>query len=115
MTTSEYLELFMMSRKEQALKLNDEESAYEIAQLTSGSFVYALYDNLLQFDIEEDAVAEHLEHLYDTGNHFGLIYFIVMLADATGFALPKTFIEMSLNDDLVPILSAAIIEDWLDI
>jgi hypothetical protein len=28
--------------------------------------------------------------------------------------LPKEFIAMSLKNDLAPMLSAAIIEDWLD-
>ena len=61
-----------------------------------------------------DAVTEHLENLYDSSNHLGLVYFIVMLADAVEFILPLEFTEMSAKDIFAPILSAAIIEDWLE-
>ena len=114
MTTSEYLELFMVAKKETVAKPTDERSAYDIAQLTSGSFVFSLHEVLSKADMEMDMIAEYLENLYDSEDSFGLIYFIMMLADATGFSLPRTFIEMSLNDDLIYVLSAAIIDDWLD-
>jgi hypothetical protein len=38
----------------------------------------------------------------------------MFLADATGFVLPKEFYVLSLKNELAPILSATIIEDWLE-
>jgi hypothetical protein len=61
-----------------------------------------------------DAISQHLEKLYDSGNHFGLVYFIFILANAVEFIIPFQFTEMSANDSLVPILSSAIMEDWLE-
>ena len=57
-------------------------------------------------------ITEHLEAMYDSENHFGLVYFIFILSDAVNFVLPLPFSEMSANDTLVPVLSAAIIEDY---
>jgi len=92
----------------------DEAAAKEVAQLISGSLVYRLYENLIVNDYDMDAVTEHLEMLCDTQNHFGLLYFVFILCDATNEALPERFENMTANIDLVPYLSAAIIEDWLD-
>ena len=92
----------------------DEAAAFERAQLVSGSFVFPLYRALWQLDFDMDAITEHLEYLCDSGNHFGLIYFIFILADAADYSLPLLFSETSTINELVPILSAAIIEDWLD-
>jgi len=44
----------------------------------------------------------------------GVVYFIFILANAVEFSMPIQFTEMSANDSLVPILSAAIIDDWLE-
>lgn len=92
----------------------DEAAAKDVAQLISGSLVYRLYENLIVNDYDMDAVTEHLEMLYDTQNHFGLIYFVFILCDAANEALPERFENITANFDLVPYLSASIIEDWLD-
>ncbi|MDR2712848.1 MAG: hypothetical protein LBB91_07025 [Clostridiales bacterium] len=115
MNTYEFIENILQAKKEKLGTIAvDETSAYETAQLVSGSFIYPLYGTLWQFDFDMTAITEHLEYLYDSGNHFGLIYFIFILADAAEFTLPLIFSETSAVDELVPILSAAIIEDWLD-
>ena len=115
MTTYEFIEYLLQAKKENpGTIIVDEAAAYERAQLVSGSFVFPLYGALWQLDFDMTAITEHLEYLYDSGNHFGLIYFIFMLADAADFTLPLLFSETSSNNALVPILSAAIIEDWLD-
>ena len=115
MTNNEYLELLMIARNDNQEKQFDEQKACEVASLVSGSFCYHLYESLLQADVELDAITEHLENLHNTSNHYGLVYFIIMLADSIGFELPTAFIEMTFNDNLVPIISAELIEDWLDI
>ena len=114
MTASEYIELFLMSRIETVSTEVDEETAIEVSDLISGSFVYALFENAIQGTVETNAITAHLEELYDSANYFGIIYFIMLLADATGFALPKEFYVMSLRNELIPIQSAAIIEDWIE-
>ena len=115
MTTNEYLDcLLEVKRETQEPKAIDEAAAYEAAQLVSGSFVYPLYGMLWQYDLDMEVITEHLEALYDSGNHFGLVYFIFILSDAVNYVLLRTFSEMSATDVIVPILSAAIIEDWLE-
>jgi hypothetical protein len=115
MSTYEFIEYLLQAKKENSgTMIVDEASALERAQLVSGSFVYPLYGTLWQLHFDMDAITEHLEYLYDSGNHFGLIYFIFMLADAADYSLPLLFSETSAINELVPILSAAIIEDWLD-
>jgi len=61
-----------------------------------------------------DSISQHLESMCDNENHFGLVYFIVILAEAVDFLLPIQFAEVSANDTFIPILSAAIIDDWLE-
>ena len=61
-----------------------------------------------------NAITRHLENMYDSENHFGLVYLIFILANAVESSVPAQFTEMSANDSLVPILSAAILEDWLE-
>jgi hypothetical protein len=92
----------------------DEAAAYEVAQLLSGSFVYPLYEALWVNFFDLDTATQHLESLYDSGNHFGLVYFIYILANAVDLTVPAQFTEMSANNALVPALSAAFIEDWLE-
>ncbi len=113
MSAQKYIKLFIASRNEIGSG-RCEEVAGEVSQLVSGSFAYALYEHAEQAGIETDSITQHLEELYDSANHFGLIYFIIFFADAVEFTLPKEFIAMSLKNDLAPMLSAAIIEDWLD-
>ena len=61
-----------------------------------------------------DEVTEHLEMLCDTGNHFGLLYFIFMLTDAVNESLPAQFAELTTNHATAPYLASALMEDWLD-
>ena len=115
MTTSEYaLTILQVKKDTRKIETKDEASAYEIAQLVSGSFTSPLYEVLWENFYDMDAITEHLENMYDSGNHFGLVYFTFILANAVDFLIPIQFTEMSANESLVPILSAAIIEDWLE-
>ena len=113
MTANEYVQL-VLDCKEMAMPSEiDEAAVYEVAQLLSGSFVPALCDSLWLNGFELDVLQEHLESLYDTGNHFGLIYFVFILANAIHFTIPAQFVRMSGSEELASALSAAIIEDWL--
>jgi len=115
MTASEYIDLILQIKSEsQYSKAVDDKSAFEAARLVSGSVVYPLYATLWQFFYDMKTITEHLERMYDSEDHFGFIYFIFMLADTVELVLPYPFHEMSANEKLVPVLSAAIIEDWLD-
>jgi len=115
MTTSEYAQTILEVQKElPTTKTVDEAAAYETAQLFSGSFTYPLYEALWENHYDMGAVTKRLESLHDSENHFGLIYFIFILANAVDFIIPVQFSEMSAYDGLVPFLSAAIIEDWLE-
>ena len=114
MTTNEFAECILQVRKSQPPETKDEAAAYDAAQIVSGSFVYPLYGALWQNGYEMDAVTEHLETMYDSGNHLGFLYFIFILSDAVDFVLPLPFSEMSAIDAHVPILAAAIIDDWLE-
>ena len=115
MTTNEYAGFVLQMKKEasppQAI---DETAAYEAAQLFSGSFTYLLYEALWMNFFDMETITRHLDSLYESENHFGLIYFIFILANAVEFIVPVLFTEMSANDVLVPFLSAAIIEDWVE-
>ena len=115
MTNNEYMELFFVSRTGEESEPISEADVIEIAQLISGNIVLPLYESAKQADFDIEMVSQHLEYLYDTKNFFGLIYFIMMLADAAGFPLPVQFWDMTLNNNAIPILSAAIIEDWIEI
>ena len=114
MTTNEFAECILQVRKSQPPEAKDEAAAYEAAQLVSGSFTYPLYGALWQNGFVMEDITEHLEAMYDSGNHLGFLYFIFILSDAVDFVLPLPFSEMSAIDALVPALSAAIIEDWLE-
>ena len=115
MTANEYIEIILQVKKKlPKQQLNDETAAYEAAQLLSGSLIYPLYDALWVRNFDMDTITQHLESLYDSKNHFGLIYFVFILAEAADVMVPFLFTEMSANEMLIPILSAAIIEDWLE-
>ena len=115
MTSSEYAQTIFQVKKEMlSAFVKDEAAAYEVAQLVSGSFTSPLYETLWVNFFDMDAMTEHIEFLYDSGNHFGLVYFIFILANSVNMSIPAEFTEMSANNSLVPILSAAIIEDWLE-
>ena len=115
MTTNEYAQFVLQVKKDVILPEKvDEAAAHEIAQLLSGSFTYLLYEALWMNDFDMGTITKHLEQLYDSNNHFGLVYFIFILANAIDFSIPVQFTEISVNDTLVSILSDAIIEDWLE-
>ena len=115
MTTSEYvLTILQVKNDTRKIETKDEASVYEIAQLVSGSFTSPLYEVLWENFYDMDSITEHLESMYDSENHFGVVYFTFILANAVDFLIPIQFTEMSANKSLVPILSAAIIEDWLE-
>jgi len=115
MTTNEYAMSILQVRKEDVpSKTVDKTAAYEAAQLFSGSFTYLLYEALWVNYFDMETVTQHIKNLYDSENHFGIIYFIFILANAAEFTVPALFTEMSANDTLVPFLSAAIIEDWIE-
>jgi|GEM_PF-1272703 len=115
MITNEYTEYVLKVKENQTITRQiDETAAFEAAQLICGSFIYSLYGSLWSNFLEMKTITDHLESLYDSENHFGLIYFIVILASAVDYPLPDLFTEMSAQDSFVPVLSAAIIEDWLD-
>lgn len=115
MTTDEYIQFILDEKRENPLPHPiDEPSAYEAAQLVSGGFTYLLYESSWVNGYDTDAITQHLESLYDSENHFGLIYFLFILANAVDFIVPAQFSAISANGALVPILSAAIIEDWLE-
>ena len=115
MTTTDYIQTVLQIKKEEDTAHSIKESvAYEAAQLISGCFTYPLYEELWKNFYEMEGVTAHLERLYDSENHFGVIYFILMLANAVDISIPVEFAEMSARTEFVPYLSAAIIDDWLD-
>jgi len=115
MTTMDYIQTILETKKEFPSPISiDEAAAYSAAQLIGGSFTLSLYGELWKNFFDMDGITEHLETLYDSANHHGLVYFIFMLANSVGFIVPIEFTEMSAKDSLVPILSAAIIEDWME-
>lgn len=84
------------------------------AGLVSGNFTYLLYETLWLNDYPMESLTTHLEALYDCSDHHGFVYFVLLLADSVDFNMPAQFYEMSISDALLPILSSAIIEDWLE-
>ena len=116
MTIYEYVEYNLRGKKEleeQPLVVSENE-AVEAAQLVSGSFTYPFYETMWLNDYPMGTLTAHLEALYDRGDRHGFIYFIILLADSVDFKLPIKFYEMSISDTLIPLLSAAIVEDWLE-
>jgi len=88
MTTYEYAQLVLDAKKETPPRSIDEPAAYEVAQLTSGSFTFLLYEALWVNDFDMKTITQHLENLYDSEDHFGLVYFL--------FILPKIiFLKLS--------------------
>jgi len=114
MTTHGFSQFVLNNRVQASADVVDVVAAKDVAQLISGSLIYRLYESLVEHDYDMDVVTEHLEMLFDTENHYGLLYFIFILSDATDEALPDRFEGMLINPSLVPYLSGAIIEDWLD-
>ncbi|MDR3278625.1 MAG: hypothetical protein LBT12_07610 [Oscillospiraceae bacterium] len=92
----------------------DEESAKEVAGLLSGSLVYRLYEALFKMAYDMNTTTAHIAVLHESGNHFGLVYFILMLAESANVELPERYTETAVTAVLVPFLSSALAEDWLD-
>ena len=115
MISAEYVEFILETKRKGPLPREiDEVAVYETAQLLSGDFTYLLYEALWVRGFDMEAITQHLEDLYDSEGHVGLVYFVFILANATDAIVHVLFSEMSANDALIPILSAAIIEDWLE-
>ena len=115
MTDYEYTHFILQAKRNDfSSEQIDETGAYEISQLISGSITSLLYEALWVNSFEMESITQHLEELYDSKNYFGLIYFIIMLANAVSFIIPTQFTEMSVQSATVPILAASIIEDWLE-
>lgn len=90
-----------------------ESMAFEAAGLVSGSFTYQFYEILWLRDFPMEAVTSHLEAMYDKSDYYGFLYFLILLADSIDFTFPVKFYEMSMQDKMLPLLSAAVIDDWL--
>lgn len=114
MTTHEFAQFVLGGGARTPAEPIDEDAMKEVAQLVSGSLIYRLYESLITNDYDMEEVTEHLEMLTDTGNPFGLLYFVFMLTDATNEALPAQFAELTANRATAPYLASALIEDWLD-
>lgn len=115
MIINDYIEIFLVSSKNPVVGKIDENAANELASLVCGSFLSSLYEDLWLEYYEMEAITEHIEKLYDSSNYYGLIYFVLILAEMVALSIPRQFIEMSMRDDLVPILAAAVIQDWVDL
>ena len=61
-----------------------------------------------------EAVTDRLESLYDNGEHHAFLYLVFLLASAVEVDLPEQLGEIAANEAAVPVLCAAIIEDWLE-
>ena len=114
MTTYEFTQFLLRIGAQHLTEPIDEAAVKEVAQLVSGNLIYRLYSKLITNDYNLNEVTEHLEMLCDTGNHFGLLYFIFMLTDAVNEALPAQFAEFSANHAFVPYLASALMDDWFD-
>ena len=116
MLSHEFAESILQFKKEkQKRKIEDETSVCDVATLISGQFIIPLFFKLQQFGFDMILLKQHLEFLYDSDNHFGLVYFIFILAEAADMKVPFTFTKMCANDAFAPILSGAIIDEWLNL
>ena len=93
----------------------DEASAYEASSLISGSFVYNLHRALWLEGLTMQTVTDRLESLYDNGEYRAFLYLVFLMASIVELDLPEPLGEIVANEAAVPVLAAAIIEDWLEI
>jgi len=121
MTTYEYIEYLLqvknLEKSENGIApsaVTWEKSALEAAQLVSGSFTYRFYETLWLGGFPMEAITSHLEAMYDKSDFHGFLYFLILLADSIDFTFPPRFYEISMQDKMIPLLSAAVIEDWLE-
>lgn len=114
-TTSEYLELLIMKKEVPPTPVSTDitnEVIYKIHE----DFVIPLYESMLMdYDNDIEVITEHIVKLYNTSNHFGLIYFFFMLADIMAIELPDELVKMSLTDDFVSAFSESLYESWSEI
>ena len=90
MTTTEFVQHIIDKKKEDIVSKNiRDDVAYETAQLLSGSFTYLLYGALWADFYDLEAINKHIEYLYDNEDHYGLLYFVAMLAEAVAIGLPR--------------------------
>ena len=92
----------------------NEDTVFEISSLVSANFIYNLYEMLREVNTPMARLTEHLEALYDKEEYHGLIYLVIMLAESVAVNPPIQFYELSIRESVVPMLAAALIEDWLD-
>jgi len=115
MNATEYVQEILDKEQEETSTENIcEDSAYETALLLSGSFIYSLYGALWVEHYDMDTICKKLMELYWTDNHYGFVYFIALLANAVDCEIPAMFSQMSANEKLVPILSSAVLDDWIE-
>ena len=100
MTTHEFSQYVLNKKVQTPADAVDEAAAKEVAQLISGSLIYRLYESLIVYDYDMDAVTEHLEMLFDSEDCHSLLYFVFILSDATDEALPERFEGMVANTGL---------------
>ena len=114
MTAYEIVETILQIRKERKDDIMlDEAAINELSELVCGSFIYQLYENLWQNFLDVEVITDHLKYLYENDKHFGLVYFILLLAEAIDYVIPHEYIKMSTINLHIPILSDAVISDWL--
>ena len=114
MKTNEFIKFILAVRNDIPQKDIDEETAHSMAQITSAGFIHKLCEQLRRNDFDVEAVTAHIEDMYDNENHFGVIYFLFLLASCVDFELPIQFAQLATNDLCVPILSGVLIEDLLE-
>ncbi len=114
MTNQEYLTYILGGDfHEQQIPLDDD-ATKELAGLVSGSFIYRLYEKLVIHEYSIPAITSHLEMLNDTGNYFGLLYFMFMLSETVDEPLPPQYADLTTNHHTAPFLASALFEDWVD-
>ena len=111
MNTNELLE-YLLKTKIPPEPL-DEAAAYEASSLISGSFVGNLHRALWLEGQPMQAATTRLESLHDNGEYHAFLYLVILMASAVELDLPEALGEIAANEAAVPVLAAAIIEDWL--
>jgi len=114
MTTYEFTQFVAENMVQQPSPLPEKSAAIEIAHLISGSLIYRLYASMIANEYDMDMTTEYLNMLHSQDNHFGLLFYIFMLCDATNTELPERFTEAVTNPFLAPFLSDAMLADWID-
>ena len=114
MTTHEFALYLMGKGTLPSTPRVDDEAVKETAHLISGSLIYRLYASMVASDYDMEAATEHLKLLHDTQNHYGMIYLVFILCDATDEELSERFAEFAATAAFVPYLADAFLADWLD-